>query len=97
MFYSTFFEERGFVKERGFLTFLPHFLLQRDVKQSELIGKPCLNPNHCSISMGKVFFLQIFAQKQTFDRILSLLETLLSPFESWFSRTSASTNHGPSS
>jgi hypothetical protein len=32
--------------------------------------------------MEKVFFLQIFAQKQTFDRIFSLLKTLLGPFES---------------
>jgi hypothetical protein len=47
----------------------PHFLLQRDVKQSELIGKLGLNPNHCSIPMEKVFFLQMFAPKQTFDRI----------------------------
>jgi hypothetical protein len=41
-------------------------LLQRDVKQSELIGKPGLNPNHCSVPMEKLFFLQTFAQKQTF-------------------------------
>ena len=60
----------------------PHFLLQRDVKQSELIGKPGLNPNHSSIPMQKVFFLHIFARKQTFDRTFSLLETRLSPFES---------------
>jgi hypothetical protein len=61
----------------------PHFSLQRDIKQSELIEKPDLNPNHCNIPMEKVFFLQIFAQKQIFDRIsFSLLETLLSPFES---------------
>jgi hypothetical protein len=45
--------------------------------------------------MQKVFFLHIFAWKQTFDRIFSLLETRLSPFESWFSRASASTNHRP--
>jgi hypothetical protein len=45
--------------------------------------------------MQKVFFLHIFARKQTFDRIFSLLETRLSPFESWFSRASASTNHRP--
>jgi hypothetical protein len=44
-------------------------LLQRDVKQLELIGKPGLNPNHCSIPVKKVFLLQIFAQKLTFDRI----------------------------
>jgi hypothetical protein len=56
--------------------------MQRDVKQSELIGKPGLNPNHCSIPMEKMFFLDIFARKQTFDRIFSLLETRLSPFES---------------
>jgi hypothetical protein len=32
--------------------------------------------------MQKVFFLHLFARKQTFDRIFSLLETRLSPFES---------------
>ena len=58
----------------------PHFLLQGDVKQSELIGKPNLNPNYCSMPIEKVFFLHIFAQ--TFDRIFSLFETLLSPFPS---------------
>jgi hypothetical protein len=34
----------------------------------ELIVKPGLNPNRC-IPMEKVFFLQIFARKQTFDQI----------------------------
>ena len=79
-------EERDFLRHvqtfSKYKSKTPHSLLQRDVKQSELIGKPGLNPNYCSISMEKVFFLQIFAQKQTFDRIASLLETLLSPFES---------------
>jgi hypothetical protein len=42
-------------------------------KQSELIGKPSLNPNHCSIPMEKVLFSQIFTRKQTFDRIVFTL------------------------
>jgi hypothetical protein len=78
MFYSIFFglEEQGFLLHvQTFVIFskykskTPHFLLQRDVKQSELMGKHGLNPNHCSIPMEKVFFLQIFSRKQTFDRI----------------------------
>jgi hypothetical protein len=78
MFYSIYFlvERRGFLRHvQTFVIFskykskIPYFLLQRDVKQLELIGKPGLNPNHCSIPMEKVFFLQIFARKQTFDRI----------------------------
>ena len=89
MFYSIFIrvEGRGFLRhvETSFFKIQKQnspFLLQRHVKQSELIGKPGLNPNHNSIPMQKVFFLHIFARKQTFDRIFSLLETRLSPFES---------------
>jgi hypothetical protein len=73
MFYSIFFKERSFLRHvQTFVIFskykskTSHFLLQIDVKQSELIGKPGLNPNHCSVPMEKVFFLQTFAQKQTF-------------------------------
>ena len=79
MFYSIriFFELKsevsfGTSKFRHFVKIqkqTPHCLLQRDViKQSELIRKPGLNPNHCSIRMEKAFYLQIFAQQQTFDR-----------------------------
>ena len=40
-----------------------------------------MNRNHCSIPTEKVFFLQVFARKQTFDRIFSLLETRISSFK----------------
>jgi hypothetical protein len=88
MFYSIFYlvEERGFLRHvQTFVIFSKYkskTLLQRDVKQSELIGKPGLNPNHCSIPMEKVFFLQIFLENKRLTEFFSLIETLLSPFES---------------
>jgi hypothetical protein len=59
-----------------FLSFLQHvqtsvvfslFTADMDVKQPELIGRNHAGMNHCSFPIEKVFFLQTFAQEQTFD------------------------------
>jgi hypothetical protein len=64
MFYSIVFlvEVRGFLRHvQTFVIFSknksksPYFLLQRDVKQLELIGKPGLNPNIVAFPWKKCF------------------------------------------
>jgi hypothetical protein len=102
MFYSIYFwvERRSFLRHvQTFVIFskykskTPYFLLQSDVKQLELIGNLVWIPIIVVFPWKKCFSCKFLLENKLLIEFFSLLETILSPLESWFSRAPASTNH----